>query len=111
VARTAKRAIAIALVAAAPLGLSVPLAGAAQRRCEDVQYRLPDGTIYAQTFRLRATRTSCRTAGRVALGWLRGAEGTVDPPRPLGYRCVPGERTTTCRRGARVVRWDVARSR
>ena len=55
---------------------------AASRSCRNVIMRV-NGAVYARTYGLQARRVGCTTARRVARGWLEGAEGTVDTPRPL----------------------------
>ncbi len=77
--------------------------------CSDVIYRV-NGTVYARTFELKATNVGCRFARRVALRFLKTAEGTPAEPRPYGYRCRPSSDgfVRTCWSGKRSVRWYAA---
>ncbi len=77
----------------------------ASGRCKDVVYHA-NGAVYARTYELRARGTSCSTARKVALRWLRSAEGTATTPRPSGYRCrLRHEIVFTCTKGRATVQW------
>jgi hypothetical protein len=87
-------------------GLGSAGQAAAATSCPDVVYRV-NGSVYARTYELKAKNVGCRTARRVALRFLKTAEGTPAEPRPYGYRCrssVDGF-IETCRKGRRSVRW------
>jgi hypothetical protein len=78
----------------------------ASRTCRNVIMRV-NGAVYARTYGLTAKGVGCTVARRVARGWLEGAEGNVDTPRPLGYRCRYVEPSGfSCRKGSRTVRWS-----
>ena len=81
-----------------------------RRTCRDVVVRLADGTVYTRTQGLFATRTRCATARRVARAYLRGAEGTEQAPRPLGFVCRSRAGGEICRNGRRRVSWRYAAS-
>ncbi|MGK2939451.1 MAG: hypothetical protein ACSLFR_16885 [Solirubrobacteraceae bacterium] len=112
--RTLRPLLAVAAMCTATLALAVapaPGATTAGKRCEDVLYRLDNGTVYARTYYLAAYRTSCRTARRVASFWLRNAEGNanIDSLRPYGFTCTGTDTRNghgmSCRKGRQEVRW------
>ncbi len=78
----------------------------ASRTCRNVIVRA-NGAVYVRTYGLKATGVGCTIARRVARGWLEGAEGNAETPRPLGYRCrYAGTNGFSCRKGSRTVRWS-----
>jgi len=100
----------IAIAALGPSPASAALASAsADRHCRNVSLRY-DGAVLTATRGLTARRTTCTIARKVAHGWLSGAEGTVEPPHPLGFTCHHSSDGTrmTCARGAARVRWRYA---
>src|SRR4051812_31562895 len=85
--RVGARPFLIALVlTVSAVATDAPGAHAAPHSCKDVIYRV-NATVYARTYELKANRVGCRTARRVARGWLAGAEGVATPPKPLGFKC------------------------
>ena len=110
-----KRSIVFALSRLA-LGIAVVVFGlgsagqaAAATSCPDVIYRV-NGNVYARTYELKAKNVGCRTARRVALRFLKTAEGTPAESRPYGYRCrssLDGF-IKTCQKGKRSARWYAA---
>ena len=99
--------VAWARALASPPADPVVASAAGKRRCRDVIYRTQSGVVYSRTHGLSATRTSCRRARRVAYGWLSNAEGNVERPRPLGFRCKTRSDGTgmSCRKNRAIVRW------
>jgi hypothetical protein len=94
------------LLAAATLGAATMTAGGADaavtRRCKDLLIRNASGGIFNRTTRLRATRTTCRVARRVARGYLTATSGA---PRPYGYRCRGTTTGVLCTKGLARVSW------
>jgi hypothetical protein len=61
---------------------------------------------YARAKRVRAQKTSCKTARRVARYYISHIEGNANSVRPYGFKCGRSGSGTICKKGSRVARWS-----